>query len=87
MAADQANKIYKFDDNDVNPEFKSIMHPELANIVLVKKAEMGEWLQKQKELKDKLDSIKRKVQAKLAEYKKGYANQWEASRRQKDEDI
>lgn len=87
MAADQANKIYKFDDNDGNPENKSIMHPELANIVLVKKAEMGEWLQKQKELKDKLDSIKRKVQAKLAEYKKGYANQWEASRRQKDEDI
>lgn len=63
------------------------MDPELANIVLVKKVEMEEWQEKQKKLKSELDATKRKVQAKLAEYKKGYADQEEKSRRQKDDDI
>ena len=44
MAIEQANKIYKLDENEGNPDQKSIMSPELANIVLVKKAEMQEWL-------------------------------------------
>lgn len=88
MAEEQANKIYKFDENEGgNIDQKSIMDPELANIVLVKKVEMEEWQEKQKKLKAELDATKRKVQAKLAEYKRGYAEQEEKSRRQKDDDI
>ena len=56
------------------------MDPELANIVLVKKIEMEEWLEKQKKLKAELDATKRKVQAKLAEYKEGYAEQEKKSK-------
>ena len=63
------------------------MDPELANIVLVKKIEMEEWLEKQKKLKAELDATKRKVQAKLAEYKEGYAEQEKKSKQQKDDDI
>ena len=63
------------------------MSPELASILLVKKAEMEEWLEKQKKLKAELDACKRRVQAKLHEYKQGYRQQEEGSRRQKDEDI
>ena len=48
---------------------------------------MEDWLEKQKKLKAELDATKRKVQSKLAEYKRGYAEQEEASRRQKDDDI
>ena len=44
LAVEQANKIYKYDENDGNPELKNIMSAELANIVLVRKAEMDEWL-------------------------------------------
>lgn len=51
------------------------MDPEMANIVLVKKAEMEQWLEKQQKLKAELDATKRKVQAKLAEYKSGYQEQ------------
>ena len=46
MAEEQARKIYKLDDNDGGPDQKSIMDPELANIVLVKKIEMEEWQEK-----------------------------------------
>ena len=56
------------------------MDHELANIVLVKKCEMEEWQEKQKKLKSELDATKRKVQAKLAEYKKGYKEQEEKSK-------
>ena len=49
------------------------MDPEMANIVLVKQSEMEDWLEKQKKLKAELDATKRKVQSKLAEYKRGYA--------------
>ena len=63
------------------------MDPELANIVLVNQDDMEQWLEKQKKLKAELDATKRKVQAKLAEYKAGYAEQENASRRQKDDDI
>ena len=70
-----------------NPDYKSIMDPELANIVLVKKDEMHEWQEKQSKLKAELDATRRKVQAKLAEYKGGYAEQFEKSERQKDDDI
>ena len=88
IAAEQVNRVYKFEDNDgANLEHKAIMDPEMANIVLVKQSEMEEWLEKQKKLKAELDATKRKVQSKLAEYKRGYAEQEEASRRQKDDDI
>ena len=60
--------------------YKPIMDHELANIVLVKKCEMEEWQEKQKKLKSELDATKRKVQAKLAEYKKGYKEQEEKSK-------
>ena len=60
--------------------YKPIMDHELANIVLVKKWEMEEWQEKQKKLKSELDATKRKVQAKLAEYKKGYKEQEEKSK-------
>ena len=63
------------------------MDPELANIVLVKKGEMEEWLRRQQKLKAELDAIKRKVQAKLAEYKQLYADAEDKARQQKDEDI
>ena len=72
MAQEQQNKIYKFEDEGGNPEQKAIMSPELASIVLVRKAEMEEWLEKQKKLKAELDACKRRVQAKLHEYKQGY---------------
>ena len=69
MAIEQSNRIYKLDENEGNPDQKSIMSPELANIVLVKKAEMEDWLSKQRQLKAELDATKRRVQAKLFEYK------------------
>lgn len=87
MAIEQANKVFKFDESEGNPELKNIMSPELANIVLVKKAEMEEWLEKQKKLKAELDACKRRVQAKLHEYKEGYRAQEDTQKRQKDEDI
>ena len=88
IAAEQVNRVFKFEDNDgSNIEHKAIMDPEMANIVLVKQSEMEDWLEKQKKLKAELDATKRKVQSKLAEYKRGYAEQEEASRRQKDDDI
>ena len=87
MAAEQANKIYKVDETDGNPENKPIMDSELANIVLVKKAEMEEWLEKQKKLTAAKDATKRRVAAKLHEYKQGYKEEEEEIRRQKDEDI
>ena len=48
---------------------------------------MEEWQEKQKKLKSELDATKRKVQAKLAEYKRGYEEQENKSKRQKDDDI
>ena len=88
MATEQATKIYNFVDNDGgNPDNKPIMDPELANIVLVKKIEMEQWIEKQKKLKAELDATKRKVQAKLAEYKAGYVEQEKKSKKQKNEDI
>lgn len=79
-AHDAFTKPYKIDDDSGDPNQKPIMSPELANIVLVKKEEMEQWLEKQKKLKAELDATKRKVQAKLAEYKRGYADQEEKSR-------
>ena len=66
---------------------KQIMDPELANIVLVKQDEMEEWLVKQSLLKSELESTKRKVDAKLAEYQQGYQMQEEEIRQQKEMDI
>ena len=44
MAIEQANKVYKFeDDASHNPDHMPMMDPELANIVLVKKCEMEQW--------------------------------------------
>ena len=66
---------------------RQIMDPELANIVLVKQDEMEEWLVKQALLKSELESTKRKVDAKLAEYKQGYQMQFEEIQQQKEMDI
>ena len=38
-------------------------------------------------MKGELDTTKRRVQAKLTEYKKGYAQQFEVSNQQKNDDI
>ena len=63
------------------------MDPELANIVLVKQDEMEEWMIKQDMLKTELEGTKRKVDAKLAEYKQGYQMQFEEIQQQKEMDI
>ena len=63
------------------------MDPDLASIVLVKKSEMQQWLEKQQKLKAELDATKRKVQAKLAEYKARYQEQEQISEQQKNDDI
>jgi len=63
------------------------MDPDLASIVLVKQDEMEEWLVKQSLLKSELESTKRKVDAKLAEYKQGYQMQFEEIQQQKEMDI
>ena len=66
---------------------KEIMDPELANIVLVKQDEMEDWMRKQEGLKTELEGTKRKVDAKLAEYKQGYQMQFEEIQQQKEMDI
>ena len=63
------------------------MDPELANIVLVKQDEMEDWMKKQEGLKTELEGTKRKVDAKLAEYKQGYQMQFEEIQQQKEMDI
>ena len=63
------------------------MDPDLADIVLVKQEEMKQWQEKQQKLIADKDATSRRVNAKLAEYKKGYAEQFAISERQKEQDF
>jgi hypothetical protein len=74
-------------DEDVNLENRNIMDKELAQIVLVKQEEMEHWLEKQQSLKQELETTKHKVDAKLEEYRKGYQDQFEQTKKQKELDI
>ena len=74
-------------ESETGERNKEIMDPELANIVLVKQDEMEEWMIKQDMLKTELEGTKRKVDAKLAEYKQGYQMQFEEIQQQKEMDI
>jgi hypothetical protein len=75
------------EDAEGNIDLKKIMQPELANIVLVKQEEMEKWFSKQNQLKSELDGTKRKVDAKLDEYREGYNEQYNQIADQKDRDI
>ena len=48
---------------------------------------MEDWMRKQEGLKTELEGTKRKVDAKLAEYKQGYQMQFEEIQQQKEMDI
>ena len=89
IARSLANQTFKTTvvEVDAGELSKQIMDPDLANIVLVKQDEMEEWLVKQDLLKSELESTKRKVDAKLAEYKQGYQMQFEEIQQQKEMDI
>ena len=63
------------------------MDPDLASIVLVKQSEMNQWQEKQRKLKAEKDATTRRVNAKLEEYKKGYAEQFATSERLKEQDY
>ena len=63
------------------------MDPELADIVLVKRNEMVEWQQRQKQLKYDLALTKKKVEMKLKECKERFEKQYAEIERQKDLDI
>lgn len=64
-----------------------IVDPELADIVLVKRNEMVEWQQRQKQLKYDLALTKKKVEMKLKECKRRFTRQREEIERQKNLDI
>jgi hypothetical protein len=49
-----------------------VVEPELADIVLVKRNEMQEWQQRQKQLKYDLALTKKKVEMKLKECKERF---------------
>lgn len=63
------------------------MDPELADIVLVKRNEMVEWQQRQKQLKYDLALTKKKVEMKLKECKERFEKQYAEIEKQKDLDI
>lgn len=64
-----------------------IVDPELADIVLVKRNEMVEWQQRQKQLKYDLALTKKKVEMKLKECAKRFDKQYVEIEKQKDLDI
>ena len=55
-----------------NQQQNRIVDPELADIVLVKRNEMIEWQQRQKQLKYDLALTKKKVEMKLKECKERF---------------
>lgn len=69
-----------------DPRLK-IVDDNLADIVLVKKNEMVEWQQRQKQLEYDLALTKKKVQIKLKECKKRFEKQHTEIEKQKDLDI
>ena len=64
---------FKLDEGDPGTDWKPLMDPDMANIVMVRKTEMDEWLEKQRWLRARLDETRRSVQAKLNRYKLKYA--------------
>lgn len=69
-----------------DPRLK-IVDNDLADIVLVKKNEMVEWQQRQKQLEYDLALTKKKVEIKLKECKKRFEKQHAEIEKQKDLDI